>query len=734
MPNPSVILHSPWASVPGLRLNKAQQEIVARKIGPRIIDLLMVLPLQQLRYTVPAQLTADLLDQNIAVSFTTHTVQSPVRGGPWRIFGNKPSGEYIEAVFFQVRGRWPEQTFKIGQPLMLWGKLASFDGRWQLVQPKARKTMLQPGTVITETLYPELSDITQLQQQTLRKTIWQYLQNQKLTGDIDALDAAETLRAQHTWPRWWSAMAIVHGWLEADAAAYDKARQRLGFGEMLEHQLGMLTRQREHAKSIGPMLPKDAPLIPQQINALPYQLTNGQQTALAEIQNDLSSGHRMSRLLQGDVGSGKTLVAWLALLQTIGAGYQGALLAPTEVLVKQHAETLSEYAALLANPPLAGGSKSPSDFGVGEPAAGNYPTPKRDAFRPSPKEKISDASHREGRVSPPVIALLTGKMPVAQKRNLLQALELGEIDVLLGTHALFQDPVLFRQLGLVIIDEQHRFGVKQRAALAAKGENVHTLLLSATPIPRTLTMSVYGDIALSTIPDKPPGRQPITTQALPLERLGQMMQAMGNAITRGDQAYWVCPLVAESEFIDLAAATARYESLRQLYGEAVVLIHGKLTAAEKDLALQRFRSGAAKLMVATTVIEVGVNVPTANIIVIEHAERFGLAQLHQLRGRVGRGDQPASCVLLYQAPLGETAKARLGILRQTNDGFLIAEEDLRLRGAGDLIGLAQSGLPNFRIFNWEEAEPLVPLAHQQARYILDRHASESWHPDRQQLS
>ena len=655
--------------MPSLRLNKAQQETINRKIGARIIDLLMVLPLQQLRYTVPAQLTADLLEQNIAVSFTTHTVQSPVRGGPWRIFGNGPAGEYIEAVFFQVRGRWPEQTFKIGQPLMLWGKLASFDGRWQLVQPKARKTMLPVGTIVTETLYPELGDITQLQQQTLRKTIWQYLQNQKLTGDIDLLDSAETLRKQHNWPRWWTAMAIVHGWLEADAMAYDKSRERLGFGEVLAHQLGLLTRQREHAKSPGPVFPSDTPLIPQQIAVLPYQLTNGQQTALSEIQNDLSSGHRMSRLIQGDVGSGKTLVAWLALLQTVGAGYQGALLAPTEVLAKQHAETLSEYAGFL-----------------GEAA--------------------------------PRMALLTGKMPVAQKRHLLQALEAGEIDILLGTHALFQDPVLFKKLGLVIIDEQHRFGVKQRAALAAKGENVHTLLLSATPIPRTLTMSVYGDIALSTIPDKPPGRQPITTQALPLERLTQMMQAMGNAIARGEQVYWVCPLVAESEFVDLAAATARYESLRMQYGEAVVLVHGKLTTAEKDLALQLFRRGAAKLMVATTVIEVGVNVPTANIIVIEHAERFGLAQLHQLRGRVGRGDQPASCVLLYQAPLGETAKARLGILRQTNDGFVIAEEDLRLRGAGDLIGLAQSGLPHFRIFSWEEAEPIIPLAHQQAKYML----------------
>jgi len=404
------------------------------------------------------------------------------------------------------------------------------------------------------------------------------------------------------------------------------------------------------------------------MKALPYKLTHSQQQAVNDIVNDLALPQRMLRLVQGDVGSGKTVVALIAAATVIEAGRQAALMAPTEILARQHFATIA---------PLA-------------KAAGIH------------------------------AAILTGRERGGERKAILDRLALGEIDIVVGTHALFQDEVLFHDLALAIVDEQHRFGVHQRLALTQKGESVDVLVLTATPIPRTLVLTYFGDMDISELREKPPGRQPIDTRTIALDRVGDVEDAIGRAISEGKRAYWVCPLVEESEKIDLAAAEARYDDLRRRFGAKVDLVHGKMKAAEKDAAMARFASGQSQLLVATTVIEVGVDVPEATIMVIEHAERFGLAQLHQLRGRVGRGSGKSTCLLLYKGPLGETAKARLAILRESEDGFRIAEEDLRLRGEGDLLGTRQSGLPGFSVARLEVHGKYLGAARDDAKLILER--------------
>jgi ATP-dependent DNA helicase RecG len=404
------------------------------------------------------------------------------------------------------------------------------------------------------------------------------------------------------------------------------------------------------------------------MQTLPYALTPSQQRAVNDIVNDLALPQRMLRLLQGDVGSGKTVVALLAAATVIEAGRQAAIMAPTEILARQHYATVA---------PLA-------------KAAGIR------------------------------VAILTGRERGPARAELLERLAIGELDLLIGTHALFLDEVAFRDLALAVVDEQHRFGVHQRLALTQKGESVDVLVLTATPIPRTLVLTFFGDMDISELREKPAGRLPIDTRAIPLERVAEVEDAIGRALDEGKRAYWVCPLVEESEKIDLAAAEARHKELRKRFGDKVVLVHGKMRAADKDAAMARFASGKGQLLIATTVIEVGVDVPEATIMVIEHAERFGLAQLHQLRGRVGRGTGRSTCLLLYKAPLGETAKARLAILRETEDGFRIAEEDLRLRGEGDLLGTRQSGLPGFHAARPEVHGKYVSVARDAAGLILAR--------------
>ncbi|MGV1015142.1 MAG: ATP-dependent DNA helicase RecG, partial [Methyloceanibacter sp.] len=404
--------------------------------------------------------------------------------------------------------------------------------------------------------------------------------------------------------------------------------------------------------------------------ALPFKLTGAQTHALTEIDADLKSPHRMLRLLQGDVGSGKTVVALLTMTTAVEAGAQAALMAPTELLARQHLATIT---------PLA-------------EAAGLR------------------------------VALLTGRERGKERAEILTALKDGGIDILIGTHALFQEAIAFRDLGLVVIDEQHRFGVHQRLALQAKGSGsgAELLVMTATPIPRTLLLTSYGDMDVSRLDEKPPGRKPVATRTVPLERLDEVVAGIDRAVAGGAQVYWVCPLVAESEILDLAAAEERYAALKKQFGDRVGLVHGQLSGKEKDRVMAAFAAGDISVLVSTTVIEVGVDVPNASIMIVEHAERFGLAQLHQLRGRVGRGAKESSCLLLYRQKLSETARERLNVMRRTEDGFVIAEEDLRLRGGGEVLGTKQSGLPAFRIARLPEDQALLEVARDTAKLVLAR--------------
>jgi len=453
-----------------------------------------------------------------------------------------------------------------------------------------------------------------------------------------------------------------------DTSPTSKAVERLAFDELLANQLALALIRRARKKAAGRSFIATGAIRRKALAAIPFTLTRAQEAALKEIDSDLAADDRMVRLVQGDVGSGKTIVALLAAATVIEAGAQAALLAPTEILARQHIETL-------------------------------MPIAEKAGMR---------------------IEILTGRDKGMVRKEKLRRLAERQIDLLVGTHALIQEDVAFADLGLVIIDEQHRFGVQQRASLSAKGWRADLLVMTATPIPRTLALTAYGDMDATAIREKPPGRKPVDTRAMPIERLDEIVAAIARVISRGEQAYWVCPLVEESEIVPMTAAEERFKHLHDVFGDKVGLVHGRMSSAEKDATMDRFHRGALSLLIATTVIEVGVNAPNATVMVIEHAERFGLAQLHQLRGRVGRGDKPSSCLLLYKGPLNETATARLKILRETEDGFLIAEEDLRLRGAGDLLGAAQSGFPRLLFADYAIHNELLSAANDDATMIVMR--------------
>jgi len=499
----------------------------------------------------------------------------------------------------------------------------------------------------------------------LRKAIEAALE--RLPTLAEWIDAA--ILKQRQWSGWVEAVrAAHHPQGDGELSMLSPPRMRLAYDELLSNQLALAIVRSRNKRKAGRSNKGNGAIRKRIIGKLPYTLTKSQEQALAEIIADMAEPTRMLRLLQGDVGSGKTVVALLAMANAVEAGGQAALLAPTDILARQHFATLE---------PLC-------------------------------KEVGQE------------IALLTGRDKGKAREATLARLASGELKLIVGTHALVQEDVEFADLRLAIVDEQHRFGVEQRMALADKGAGVDLLVMTATPIPRTLMMTAYGDIDVSRLTEKPAGRQPIDTRTVPLERLHEVADGLKRAIAHGARIYWVCPLVDESEAVDLAAATERHRMLRQMFGERVGLVHGKQKAAERDAAMTAFAAGDLDILVATTVIEVGVNVPEATVMVVEHAERFGLAQLHQLRGRVGRGAAKSNCVLLYQAPLGETAKARLQILRETEDGFRIAEEDLRLRGGGELLGTRQSGLPGFHYADLAVHGDLLAMARDDARLIVDR--------------
>jgi ATP-dependent DNA helicase RecG len=642
-------------------------KLLAEFTGDKVIDLLFHLPANLIDRQYRPSL-AEVEDGRIAtfdVEVMKHDAPPNMgkrRNLPYRILCGNETG-YVSLVFFRARGDWLTKAMPVGARRMVSGRVERFREQLQIVHPDHMLPQAEFEKLpIVEPVYPLTAGLSA---KVLMKAI------QAALPQLPALpewQEAEWLK-QQGWDDWHSAVQTVHR--PENMAALEPqnpARVRLAYDELLAHQLVLALVRRDRKKQQGRAYPAADEMQARLLALLPFPLTGSQEAAIADIRADMAAPMRMLRLLQGDVGSGKTVVAMMGMLQAVANGAQAALMAPTEILARQHADTLGPWL---------------DELGI--------------------KWQLMTARNK-------------GKL----RAENLEALSAGDVQIAIGTHALFQDDVAFQNLGLAVVDEQHRFGVQQRMALSTKGHGVDVLVMTATPIPRTLTLTAYGDMDVSRMPDKPPGRQPVDTRVISMDRYAEVAQSLGNAIKDGARVYWVCPLVSESELIDLAAAEDRAKALRAIYGDTVGIVHGQMKAAEKDAVMARFAAGEISILVATTVIEVGVNVPEATVMVIEHAERFGLAQLHQLRGRVGRGRDKSSCVLLYRGPLGETSKARLTIMRETEDGFKIAEEDLRLRGAGEVLGTRQSGLPAFRLADLEAHADLLPAVHDDVKLLLER--------------
>lgn len=626
-------------------------------------DLLLTLPTSGVRRRRIARLADAQPPETVTVTVTVARHVPPAsKGRPWRVIC-EDGAQDVALVFFHARREWIEAQLPLGARRTISGKLELFDGMAQMVHPDhvLREDAAPPSDF--EPVYPLSAGLTQ---KTIAKAVHGALA--RAHEPAEWIDAG--VMARKGWPSWRDALTAAHDPQgTADLSPDSPARARLAYDEFLAHQTVLALIRRDRRRGKGRASRGDGHLRRAVLAALPYRPTGAQTRAFRDIAEDMGSVHRMNRLLQGDVGSGKTLVALMAALIAVESGGQAVLMAPTEILARQHARALE---------PLA-------------------------------------------RAAGVRLAALTGRDKGDTRSMILTDLAEGRIGILVGTHAVFQKGVDFADLRLAIIDEQHRFGVAQRLELSQKGTvPPDMLVMTATPIPRSLALTHYGDLEVSVLDEKPPGRQPITTVMIADDRIPQVIDRLRAAMAGGARAYWVCPLVEESEVVDLTAAEARFVELRATFGEAAVrLVHGQMPADQRDAAMADFVAGRAQLLVATTVIEVGVDVPAATIMVIERAESFGLAQLHQLRGRVGRGTGASTCVLMYHGPLGDTAARRLETLRATEDGFAIAETDLAMRGAGDLIGTAQSGLPRFRIGDAETQAGLMELARNDARAFLE---------------
>ena len=660
-------LFAPAATLPGVgpKIARLLDRLLDRPDGARVVDLLFHLPYATLdRRARPKIGEAEIgAIATLEVRVAEHRPPPNARSkAPFKVLVEDDTGD-VELVFFLANHDWVRKSLPLGATRWVSGKLEMWDGHLQMVHPDrvmdadalAKMASVEPVYGVTEGLFPRVLH---------RAALGALAKLPRLPEWVD--DAtARRLNA----PTFAVALGAMHNPRRpGDIAPEGPAGMRLAFDELLANQLALLLVRARMRVLAGRASVSAGRLGARIETALPYTLTASQAQALGEIRADLAAPERMLRLLQGDVGSGKTIVALLAMADVVEAGRQAALMAPTEILARQHYERMKPLAEI--------------------------------------------AGLR--------IAILTGRDKAAERRASLAALAAGEIDLAVGTHALFQESVAFRDLGLAVVDEQHRFGVRQRLALSSKGEAADLLVMTATPIPRTLVLTYFGDMDVSSLTEKPPGRSKIDTRAMPLERLEDVVAGDRPPDAGGARAYWVCPLVEESEELDVAAAQERADSLRGFFGAAVDVIHGRMKGLDKDAAMERFQRGETKVLVATTVIEVGVDVPEATIMVIEHCERFGLAQLHQLRGRVGRGAGRSTCLLLYKAPLGESARARLEILRESEDGFRIAEEDLRLRGEGEVLGARQAGAPGFRLARLDLHGQLLTLARQEAQAALER--------------
>ncbi len=632
--------------------------------GPHIADLFWHLPsgLIDRRYAPKVARAEAGRVATLTVTVDQH-VKPANKRLPYKVITSDETGTLV-LVFFHAHGDYLLKTLPEGETRVVSGQLERFGGELQMSHPDRIGTVGEIDSLKTvEPVYPLTAGIS-------LKVLGKAMEGALKRAPVLAEWLDPAFRERNAWPAWRDALLAAHAPAgPGDLEPASKARRRLAYDELLANQLALSLMRRNMHKAAGRGIRGDGSLQDKVLAALPFDLTPSQTLALTEISDDMASDTRMLRLLQGDVGSGKTVVALLALLAAVEAGTQGVLMAPTEILARQHLATME---------PLA----------------------------------------RAAGIS---VTLLTGREKGKTRQAILEGLKNGDIHLAVGTHALFQDDVAFRDLGMAVIDEQHRFGVHQRLTLAAKGQAVNVLVMTATPIPRTLMLTAYGDMDVSRLMEKPAGRKPVRTTMTALGNLDKAFQRVRGRVEQGQRVYWVCPLVEESDVLDIAAAEDRHRVLGQVLGEdRVGLVHGRMKGPEKDRVMARFAAGEVSVLVATTVIEVGVDVPEATIMVIEHAERFGLSQLHQLRGRVGRGAEESFCLLLYQAPLGDTARNRLQTLCETDDGFVIAEKDLELRGAGELLGTRQSGLPEFRLADLTAHADLLGAARDDAKLILNK--------------
>ena len=646
----------------GVGPKTASQMVTLAIERPR--DLIFTLPHSGIARRIVASVKDVLVPQALIVEITVgeHS-PSKTKSGPYRI-NVKDAQTSFRLVFFHANADYLKKILPTGERRVVSGKVELYDGIPQMVHPDH---ILQPFQVDTipkfEPVYPLTAGVTQ-------KTMFKASKSAlELVPQLpEWIDPAE--KARSDWPDWHVAVAAAHDPKSLhNIQPNDLSRSRLAYDEFMAHQLTLALARQNLRKSKGVITNGDGHLRSKILSQLPYSCTEAQNRAVSEISSDMAKSIRMNRLLQGDVGSGKTLVAFLAILISVESKGQAVFMAPTEILARQHLESLR---------PLV------DAVGV-------------------------------------TMSILTGRDKGTERKQKLAALASGKTNILIGTHAVFQNDVVFLDLRLAIIDEQHRFGVRQRLELGQKGKAVDVLVMTATPIPRSMALAQYGDMDVSVLDEKPPGRKPIKTVMVTTQRLSEVIDHLRNAVEQGKQAFWVCPIIEESEVLDYTSAEDRFKSLRAAFGENVVdLVHGQMHTTEKDRAMARFEAGASKILVATTVIEVGVDIPNASIIVIERAEIFGLAQLHQLRGRVGRSSTQSTCLLLYQAPLSDSGRRRLGVLRDTEDGFVISQTDLDMRGSGDLIGTAQSGLPRFRIADLDSMPDLMAKAQSDARALLTR--------------
>ncbi|MCZ4273117.1 ATP-dependent DNA helicase RecG [Maritalea porphyrae] len=581
---------------------------------------------------------------------------------PYRIEAHDESGEIVIS-YFAGRASWLEKTLPVGDKKYVSGLVTFYHGIPQLNHPDYIVDEDKFDDLpLVEPVYPLTSGLTSKKLQLATQHALSKLPDVPEWIGHSRLDL-------NGWPSFKTAMHQTHDpQTPAEAKIEGAARARMAYDEYFAGQLTLQLVRATMTRESGVQRLLTGKSTQKVREALPFKLTGGQEAAVTDIENDLRSNRKMARLVQGDVGSGKTVVALMAMAAMAEAGHQSALMAPTEILATQHYSTIAE---------------------IGEKAGLQ-------------------------------VALLTGKMPAGERRAIQARIESGEIDIVVGTHALFQSSVVFKSLGLTVVDEQHRFGVHQRLALSEKGRKTELLVMTATPIPRTLVLTHFGDMDVSLLKEKPAGRQPIDTAILSSNEYERVIARLKAKVAEGAQAFWVCPLVEESENLNLVSAEDRHKALSQVFGDRVGLVHGRMKADEKQEVMERFQRNELSILVATTVIEVGVDVPNATIMIIEHAERFGLSQLHQLRGRVGRGDKRSACLLLHGDKLTEMAQARLKTIRATEDGFEIAERDLELRGQGDLLGTRQSGMPGFRIAIPDYHKDLLEIAHDDAVDLLER--------------